>query len=588
KDYQWHYVKTSRAKTSTNRFRKYALAVRRIIDSSLGTVSATEIDVKSQKLAQILEEILEGVGNLNFHLTPPQLSPEQLFIAREGLETRLKAEKAAEPPDETLIDDIDAALELIEQEYGSKIADLSSLLEHEEITFRLLWALFTPGVDVFSDDNLLRQPLVSKCYATKYGEDDNTEYFEIESKILHHNGESFGWGWTTFKVPRFEGSRKIHSLDAFPFEFHPQHEDVRAVVLERGKKYVNLLEKPVCKQYQGFAVIQEEKLVSKVRNRISSDGRIMVDPAAFLSQRPGDDLLLGPRVRQEVTDIDSLGEGSLMYCHYHILGFAFTTKRWASFAVSKITDVIWKEDAFDKVLLSEKKREMIKLLVQSHQADDDAFDDIIKGKGKGLVGLLTGSPGVGKTLTAEAVAETCRKPLYAISSGELGTSPENVDDRLVMVLDMARRWNCVLLLDEADIFLYKRGEAHVERNALVSIFLRRLEYFLGIVILTTNRRQDIDDAFKSRIHFKFHYPPLDAEGRFMIWKNMLSIIPAQETSHLRDDEIRDLASRPINGREIKNTVSCAASIVRWSQKQLTITLIKDVLELLIDDDPELN
>lgn len=45
-----------------------------------------------------------------------------------------------------------------------------------------------------------------------------------------------------------------------------------------------------------------------------------------------------------------------------------------------------------------------------------------------------------------------------------------------MILDITRRWRCVLLIDEADIFLYKRDENQLERNAIVSVFLRRLEY----------------------------------------------------------------------------------------------------------------
>jgi hypothetical protein len=57
----------------------------------------------------------------------------------------------------------------------------------------------------------------------------------------------------------------------------------------------------------------------------------------------------------------------------------------------------------------------------------------------------------------------------------MGTTVKGVDSQLGMVLDITRRWGCVLLIDEADVFLYKRGEAQLDRNALVSIFLRRLE-----------------------------------------------------------------------------------------------------------------
>lgn len=149
--------------------------------------------------------------------------------------------------------------------------------------------------------------------------------------------------------------------------------------------------------------------------------------------------------------------------------------QWGAFAVSQLAPVVWNEAAFKKLIFEEEKRDMIKALVQAHRSDVDAFDDIVAGKGKGLVGLLSGSPGVGKTLTAEVVAELSKRPLYMISAGELGTTAEKVDTQLGMVLDITRRWGCVLLIDEADVFLWKRGDAQLERNALVSIFLRKLE-----------------------------------------------------------------------------------------------------------------
>ncbi|TQN64981.1 ATPase family AAA domain-containing protein FIGL1 [Colletotrichum shisoi] len=314
----------------------------------------------------------------------------------------------------------------------------------------------------------------------------------------------------------------------------------------------------------------------------------MVDPAAFGSHNPNADELLKPWVTEEVvvTNPDSWKDEDLLLCNHRILGFSFVQKTWAAFSVSDMSDVVWNDDAFDKLIIAEKKRRMVRLLVQSHRPNSDcSFDDIIKGKGRGLVGLLSGSPGVGKSLTAEAVAEVSRRPLYSVSAGELGTDVQRVDNRLGMILEIVRRWECVLLIDEADVFLYKRGESQVERNALVSIFLRRLEYFSGIIILTTNRQKDIDEAFKSRIHFKFHYPPLHTEARLKIWENMLaSVTDKMPDWKLTDEDMRSLASKPLNGREIKNAVSCVASIIRANQEPLSMSLIMDILETLVEDE----
>ncbi len=168
-----------------------------------------------------------------------------------------------------------------------------------------------------------------------------------------------------------------------------------------------------------------------------------------------------------------------------------------AFAMSRLRDVVWNDDAFRALVLGDRQKKLIHALVREHASESNGFDDVIVGKGRGLIGLLAGTPGCGKTLTAEAVAETTRKPLYAVSAGELGTTPESVESRLKRVLELAQMWDAVLLLDEAEVFLQQRDVTNVKRNALVSIFLRQLEYYQGILILTTNMPEQCDAAFES-------------------------------------------------------------------------------------------
>ena len=74
-----------------------------------------------------------------------------------------------------------------------------------------------------------------------------------------------------------------------------------------------------------------------------------------------------------------------------------------------------------------------------------------------------------------------------VSAGELGTDSRYLESELQKILDICHAWGAILLLDEADVFLEKRNMHDIHRNALVSIFLRQLEYFQGILFLTTNR-----------------------------------------------------------------------------------------------------
>merc|ERR1712137_1535343 len=155
------------------------------------------------------------------------------------------------------------------------------------------------------------------------------------------------------------------------------------------------------------------------------------------------------------------------------------------------------------------------------------------GKGGGCIFLLHGSPGVGKTLTAEAVCEHLSIPLYMITVGELGTTPE--------VLELAAIWGCGILLDEADIFLEKRSKKDILRNAMVGIFLRLLEYHNGVLFLTTNRLSCIDEAFSSRISVALHYSDLDFAAGKKIWNNFL-VATVQNVDALSKLDVDQLAN----------------------------------------------
>ena len=173
--------------------------------------------------------------------------------------------------------------------------------------------------------------------------------------------------------------------------------------------------------------------------------------------------------------------------------------RSGGFAMDRLQDVIWGEEAFRSLVLGSKQKTLIHSLVKQHKRRAALFDDVVAGKGKGLIGLLSGGPGCGKTLTAEAMAEVTRRPLYVLSAGELGVSLSDLDQNLARVMELSKAWDAILLLDEAEVFLHKRSSTDVNRNALVSIFLRQLEYFQGVLIFTTNMISQCDAAFESEL-----------------------------------------------------------------------------------------
>lgn len=261
-------------------------------------------------------------------------------------------------------------------------------------------------------------------------------------------------------------------------------------------------------------------------------------------------------------------EEELLIASPVVLGFAFSEKLWLEFSVSGIADIEWDEGAFDSLVLPDNQKAIVKALVESHTHHAaHNIDDVIQGKGKGLVAVLHGPPGTGKTLTAEGVAELLKRPLYMVSAGELGTDPRVLEGELTKILDITHAWGAVLLLDEADVFLEQRTIQDVHRNALVSIFLRLLEYFQGILFLTTNRVETFDDAFQSRIHIALRYLELTTKAKRRVWKMFLDKVRAidgVETAPFSEKDYDQLAKHNLNGRQVSllslSILSCSCKV----------------------------
>ena len=134
------------------------------------------------------------------------------------------------------------------------------------------------------------------------------------------------------------------------------------------------------------------------------------------------------------------------------------------------------DEAFADLQIDEKNKRLIESLVKSHfrnsfherYGNENPSQDLIRGKGRGIVILLDGEPGVGKTATAEAVAQKYGKPLFPITCGDLGVTPEGIEKSLKEYFHLAHLWDCVLLLDEAEVFISQRERNDFKRNALVS------------------------------------------------------------------------------------------------------------------------
>jgi SpoVK/Ycf46/Vps4 family AAA+-type ATPase len=161
-----------------------------------------------------------------------------------------------------------------------------------------------------------------------------------------------------------------------------------------------------------------------------------------------------------------------------------------------------------------------------------------------------------------------------MAAGDLGTDPYEVESSLQRILKMTTKWKAVLLLDEADVFLEARSTHDLERNKLVSIFLRSLEYYEGFLFLTSNRVDNIDAAFESRIHLSLMYGNLSFESRRQIWMTFL----AGNTS-FSTEQIDTLAQIELNGRQIKNILKTAQLLATHKNEPLQFKYVQTITKL---------
>jgi hypothetical protein len=118
------------------------------------------------------------------------------------------------------------------------------------------------------------------------------------------------------------------------------------------------------------------------------------------------------------------------------------------------------------------------------------------------------------------------------------------------IFKLANCWNALLLLDKADVYLRTRSTNNFH-NSLVSVFLRKLEYYQGIMFLTTNRVTDFDKAMLSRIHLTLKYGALGIDTRRGIWKSFLETATTIKGKAIYTrNELDELVRKELNGREV--------------------------------------
>jgi hypothetical protein len=246
-----------------------------------------------------------------------------------------------------------------------------------------------------------------------------------------------------------------------------------------------------------------------------------------------------------------------LHCYVYLFHLEWHQNIWVH--VQHMAEYRYQPELRDKLVLPGHHRDLIDILTSNM---DVFVQDFVPGKSGGTTILCQGAPGLGKTLTAEVYSEVVGKPLYRVHSGQLGTTAASVGATLSGILRRAMRWEAIILLDEADVYI-RRRDNDLEHNAIVAEFLRTLEYFNGLLFMTTNRIGDVDDAILSRCIATIHYDTPPKPDAIRLWK----LLAEQFGAELGDDLVEALTNAypTASGRDIKELLKLATRYCKAKQ-----------------------
>ncbi|KAF5494460.1 hypothetical protein CGCS363_v009071 [Colletotrichum siamense] len=475
----------------------------------------------------------------------------------------------------------------------------STMCSH--VSFQDLWHLFNPGTEVIDQGGrqafvVLRVEVPAHKIEEPWGRwskrlnEDSEEQatkdrsnFTLHCASIDFDGKNFGPVSKAFIISPFGDLKPVVSLPIYPVRFKGQ--ETRQNLIRRGRLLLEVADFKAM-YYTGATLDKGDDSQVMTTDYIES---LVPDPG-------GRSLILSPRSLEEtIGSTDELTETELLIMTYRVFGFVLRSRKWAQLDLNLVRYENSSErdltiDAFERLELPEGHRELVQSLVTQHFRNRqssftrDEQTDLIKGKGKGLIMLLHGAPGVGKTTTAvnkralQNYFESHYSRLLVVR--DLGTTAKEVEEDLERSFALASRWGCILLLDEADVFLAARSKNDFARNGLVAVFLRVLEYYTGILFLTTNRIGDLDEAFASRIQMSLHYPELDELKTLKVFRLHLDLIEQRfkkqgrtitfDISSVEDFASQHYADQPYNrwnGRQIRNACHTALALAEFDAQK---------------------
>ncbi|KAF5591404.1 TOB3 (member of AAA-ATPase family) [Fusarium pseudoanthophilum] len=555
---------------------------------------------------------------------------------RASLDTQTADDDALLRTQEEL-DHLNCLVDFIDHDLEDKLAFLASK-ECTKVAWSDIWHLIKPGDFVVSKDEKQAYRVIQVNYATHIMKpptgrslwmseararlDDSP--ITIQCAHLDFDGEHIGPVTQTIDIHRYEGQRSIRSLPVVPLQWASSR-NLKDTLIKRGSMFIEVCDpqrRGIPMHYSGLSLETQEEIDSQVvidfeEAFAANDVGGKTKPSGWTVEK-----LVLERFASEIKDdiqlylqdvqrnwkpkLKDIGPGGdsdagQQYDSSDSIEVARRRRRRQQqtclpqcCSKEKVHDDVFVEhnrtsefvhSQFGETGLSDAKLDVTYL---GPMKDQNTFDLLILPPGhREMVESLVTQHFLDK---ASAAYDETDEVDIVRGKGDLGSTADVVESRLEKNFALASRWGCILLIDEADVFLEARQTENFDRNSLVAVspivvFLRTLEYYTGILFLTTNRVGTFDEAFTSRVHISLYYPPLSQASTLAVFQVNLTRIQARfEKKKERGEAELELDERSINefildyftenedarwnGRQIRNACQTALALAEFEGQKL--------------------
>jgi hypothetical protein len=405
--------------TSADGDSPYALVINRTFDlEHPGVPKSTTLKVNSPHILKTFRQVIKSYPAVASDFTTPlQLSsPFQMLMHYwDELDVCRK-----ETDDTSVRMHLNLLFEFMKHEIGTAREEILAMLRKGQITYLAAWVIFRPGDIMYTE--VMGSSWLLRCEKTAYEESTTRgPYLEVHCSYTDYDGEVTGQAAkivTMYQKRKFGGDSPatITDLPIYPRLYAKQGAHLEQDLARRGERFLEMFDMSV-QTYNGQAQYLKlppwtwfdpdmENFVD-VWLPFSESGRVVLDRKTFHNDHHSSQVSI-----KKTEQIEPL------LCPPFAMGFSLSRKCWCRYLLENINPVEWKQGAWDSLILESDQKLVLKALVSSHRFPENARDQPEQ-KGKGLVILLHGAPGSGKTLTAEVAAEETKKALITASLGDL-------------------------------------------------------------------------------------------------------------------------------------------------------------------------